>query len=203
MTLARIPSITSRFVYQSCVSTFCYAPLRLFLISPAYLSWSQIRSAFAMAYSILTNVKTILGLGPNRSILGTIIRPDPVLLKRKGGRHGEVTFNSLLPGAGEPLQQPDQCGDDQEMLCNWQFGDDEPLPRGNNTPENVGTPSSKKKRKTREKSRKKEKESHMSKRRHEDNGSRKEKSSKKKRSRQNGNDANGLWNAGRRSPWSR
>ncbi|TYK20252.1 non-canonical poly(A) RNA polymerase PAPD5 [Cucumis melo var. makuwa] len=124
-------------------------------------NYFQIRSAFAMAYSILTNVKTILGLGPNRSILGTIIRPDPVLLKRKGGRHGEVTFNSLLPGAGEPLQQPDQCGDDQEMLCNWQFGDDEPLPRGNNTPENVGTPSSKKKRKTREKSRKKEKESHM------------------------------------------
>lgn len=143
----------------------------------------QIRSAFAMAFSTLTNVKTILGLGPNRSILGTIIRPDPVLLKRKGGRDGEVTFDSLLPGAGEPIQQP-QYVDEQEMLFNWQFGDDEPLPRGNCASKNVGTPSSKKKRKAREKSKKKEKENHTSKCGKEDNGYSKEKSSKKKRWRQ-------------------
>lgn len=155
-----------------------------------------------MAFSTLTNVKTILALGPNRSILGTIIRPDPVLLKRKGGRDGEVTFNSLLPGAGEPIQQP-LFGDDQEMLCNWQFGDDEPLPRGNITPEGFGTPSSKKKRKAREKSRKKEKEKHTSKRKQDDNEYSKEKSSKKKRWRQNGSDANGFGHSGRRSPWNR
>ncbi|XP_038899128.1 terminal nucleotidyltransferase 4B [Benincasa hispida] len=165
-------------------------------------NYFQIRSAFAMAFSILTNVKTILGLGPNRSILGTIIRPDPVLLKRKGGRDGEVTFNSLLPGAGEPIQQP-EYGDDLEMLCNWQFGDDEPLPRGNDASQNFGTPSSKKRRKSRNKSRKKQKENHKSKRRHEDNGYSKEKSSKKKRWKLNGSDANGFGHAGRRSPWNR
>ncbi|XP_022936827.1 non-canonical poly(A) RNA polymerase PAPD5 [Cucurbita moschata] len=153
-------------------------------------NYFQIRSAFAMAFSILTNVKTILGLGPNRSILGTIIRPDPVLLKRKGGRDGEVTFTSLLPGAGEPIQQQPEYGDGQEMLCNWQFGDDEPLPRGNDASGNLDTPSSKKKRKSREKSRNKEKENRGSSKRS------KEKSSRKKRWRENGSD-------GRRSPWKR
>ncbi|KAF2286026.1 hypothetical protein GH714_009767 [Hevea brasiliensis] len=67
-------------------------------------NYFQIRSAFSMAFSTLTNPKTILSLGPNRSILGTIIRPDPVLLERKGGCNGEVTFDALLPGAGEPIQ---------------------------------------------------------------------------------------------------
>ncbi|XP_059661516.1 uncharacterized protein LOC132307704 isoform X1 [Cornus florida] len=66
-------------------------------------NYYQVRSAFAMAFSALTNAKTILSLGPNRSILGTIIRPDPVLLERKGGISGEVTFDKLLPGAGELL----------------------------------------------------------------------------------------------------
>ncbi|CAN8252781.1 unnamed protein product [Cochlearia groenlandica] len=69
-------------------------------------NYFQIRSAFAMALSTLTNTKAILALGPNRSILGTIIRPDRTLLERKGGKNGEVTFNSLLPGAGEPLPMP-------------------------------------------------------------------------------------------------
>ena len=69
-----------------------------------------------------------MSLGPNRSILGTIIRPDPVLLGRKGGLNGDVTFDKLLPGAGEPLQQ--QYGE-QDMLCNWQLDyEEEPLPRG-------------------------------------------------------------------------
>ncbi|KAF7800758.1 Non-canonical poly(A) RNA polymerase PAPD5 [Senna tora] len=91
-------------------------------------NYFQIRSAFSMAFTTLTNPKIILSLGPNKSILGTIIRPDPILLERKGGSNGEVTFNSLLPGAGEPLQV--QYGD-QDMLCNWRFDDEEePLPRG-------------------------------------------------------------------------
>ena len=85
-----------------------------------------------MAFSTLTNAKTILGLDPNRSILGTIIRPDPVLLERKGGSNGNVTFDHLLPGAGEPLS-PQTGG--QEFLCNWKLDDAEeeslPLPRSN------------------------------------------------------------------------
>jgi len=81
-----------------------------------------------MAFKNLTNPKIIMSLGPNRSILGTIIRPDPVLLGRKGGLNGDVTFDKLLPGAGEPLQQ--QYGE-QDMLCNWQLDyEEEPLPRG-------------------------------------------------------------------------
>lgn len=91
----------------------------------------QIRSAFAMAFSTLTDPKIILSLGPKRSILGTIIRPDPNLIERKGGLNGEVTFNSLLPGAGEPIQQ--KFGE-QDMLCNWQLDDEEELlPRGVDT----------------------------------------------------------------------
>ncbi|KAH7512543.1 hypothetical protein FEM48_Zijuj12G0101600 [Ziziphus jujuba var. spinosa] len=91
-------------------------------------NYFQIRSAFAMAFATLTNAKTILNLAPNRSILGTIIRPDPVLIERKGGSNGQVTFDSLLPGAGEPLES--QYGQ-QELLCNWQLNvEEEPLPRG-------------------------------------------------------------------------
>ncbi|XP_031406004.1 terminal nucleotidyltransferase 4B isoform X2 [Punica granatum] len=94
-------------------------------------NYSQIRSAFAMAFSTLTNPKTIMSLGPQRSILGTIIRPDPVLLGRKGGRNGEVTFKSLLPGAGEPVELGLESG--QDMFCNWQWdNEEEPLPRGGN-----------------------------------------------------------------------
>src|ERR1044072_631431 len=107
----------------------------------------QIRSAFAMAFSTLTNPKIIMSLGPNRSILGTIIRPAPNLIDRKGGLNGEVTFNSLLPGAGEPIQQ--QFGE-QDMLCNWQLDDEEePLPRGVDTSAEPSTRSnSTKKRKS-------------------------------------------------------
>lgn len=101
-----------------------------------------------MAYSTLTNPKVILSLGPNRSILGTIIRPDPVLMERKGGSNGEMTFNSLLPGAGEPIRQ--QYGE-HDMLCNWQLDfEEEPLPRGDgdNTPAEPSTRTSRKKRKS-------------------------------------------------------
>jgi len=108
----------------------------------------QVRSAFLMAYSTLTNPKVILSLGPNRSILGTIIRPDPILMERKGGSNGEMTFNSLLPGAGEPIQQ--NYGE-HDMLCNWQLDfEEEPLPRGDgdNTRAEPSTRSSRKKRKS-------------------------------------------------------
>lgn len=77
---------------------------------------------------MLTDAKAIIGLGPNQSILGIIIRPDPVLLERKGGCNGEVTFDSLLPGAGKPVQR--QFVDDHDIQCNWHLFDDEPLPRG-------------------------------------------------------------------------
>ncbi|CAH2049770.1 unnamed protein product [Thlaspi arvense] len=97
---------------------------------------ASVKSAFAMAYSTLTDAKAILGLGTNKSILGTIIRPDPVLLERQGGSNGEVTFNSLLPGAGEPLQLQDQ----QEIYCNCQLNEEEPLPRGNGIAENGNAP---------------------------------------------------------------
>ncbi|KAI4333678.1 hypothetical protein L6164_018456 [Bauhinia variegata] len=96
-----------------------------------------------MAFTTLTNPKTILNLGPNRSILGTIIRPDAVLLERKGGLNGEVTFNSLLPGAGESLQQYG----DQGMLCNWQLDYEEALPRNIDGSKETSKHSSGKKRK--------------------------------------------------------
>lgn len=108
-----------------------------------------------MAFKNLTNPKTIMNLGPNRSILGTIIRPDPVLLERKGGLNGDVTFDSLLPGAGEPLQQ--EFGE-KDMLCNWQLDyEEDPLPRGVDTSAEPSTPSTKK-RKSSKKSNKKLKE---------------------------------------------
>lgn len=92
-------------------------------------NYFQIKSAFGMACSTLTNTKLIMNLGPNRSILGTIIRPDKVLLERKGGLNGDVTFTNLLPGAGEPLQK--DFGEHEGLFCNWNLDDEEePLPRG-------------------------------------------------------------------------
>lgn len=145
-------------------------------------NYFQIRSAFAMAFTTLTNPKTILSLGPNRSILGTIIRPDPVLLERKGGKNGEVTFSSLLPGAGEPLQS--NYGQ-QEIMCNWQLDDEEEaLPRGGGHAGDGSAHSSGKKRKasSKEKSRKKKSKENgdIGKVRHDDSSSKKEKSTKKK-----------------------
>ena len=90
----------------------------------------QAKSAFAMAFSTLTNTKTIARLGPNKSILSAIIRPDAVLLERKGGSDGKLTFNNLFPNNGEPLDR--LHGDQQEIYCNWALNDEEeePLPRG-------------------------------------------------------------------------
>lgn len=124
-----------------------------------------------MAYTTLTNPKVILCLGPNRSILGTIIRPDPTLVERKGGA-GLVAFDSLLPGAGKPLQLEH---DGQEFMCNWQLDDDDdPLPRGDDSAGGGSGRSSGKKRKAsfKEKSGKKGKENGEVGRR--ENGSKKE-----------------------------
>lgn len=85
------------------------------------------RSAFSLAYSLLTDAKTIINLGSRKSILGTIIRPDPVLLNRKGGSNGELTFAGLLPGADEPISQHFENGSSD--IYNWQLLDEEPLPR--------------------------------------------------------------------------
>jgi len=123
-----------------------------------------------------------MGLGPNRSILGTIIRPDPVLLGRKGGLNGDVTFDKLLPGAGEPLQQ--QYGE-QDMLCNWQLDyEEEPLPRGGDASAEPSSRSTKKRKSGSKNSSKKLKENDSIQiKGNEENESRKEKDKKKRRKR--------------------
>ncbi|XP_031495245.1 uncharacterized protein LOC116260864 [Nymphaea colorata] len=90
-------------------------------------NFSQVRSAFAAAYSTLTDARTLAALGPKRSILGLIIRPDPTLLERKAGVNGELTFDALFPGAGDPVER-ERNG--RKMLFNWQSdGSDDALPR--------------------------------------------------------------------------
>ncbi|GLT83350.1 hypothetical protein SLE2022_016440 [Rubroshorea leprosula] len=167
-------------------------------------NYIQIKSAFAMAFTTLTNPKTILGLGPNRSILGTIIRPDPALLERKGGSNGGVTFTALLPGAGEPLEP--LSGHQEEILCNWQLDDEEPLPRGQGIAEDASAHSSGKKRKSSSKeksSKKKLKENgEMRRTRHEESGSRKGKGSRKKSLGHNHNDGMSFSRYTGGSPWS-
>ncbi|CAL5393409.1 unnamed protein product [Camellia sinensis] len=111
-------------------------------------SFFQVRSAFAMALSTLTNAKIILGLGPDKSIMGTIISPDPILLERKGKVNGEMRFNHLLPAAGEPMLP--HYGDQQEIYHSWRLDNevDEPLPIRNGVVEvDNTTRSSGKKRK--------------------------------------------------------
>ncbi|KAJ6851902.1 non-canonical poly(A) RNA polymerase PAPD5 isoform X1 [Iris pallida] len=96
-------------------------------IGRSSFNYFKVRSAFSLAYSLLTDAKAINALGPHKSILGTIIRPDPVLLDRKGGEKGELTFDRLLPGTGDCA--PYQLENGTDVLYNWQFVDDEPLPR--------------------------------------------------------------------------
>ncbi|KAL4273071.1 hypothetical protein GQ457_13G003480 [Hibiscus cannabinus] len=176
-------------------------------IGKSSFNYIQIRSAFGMALSTLTNPKTILSLGPNRSILGTIIRPDPVLLERKGGPSGDVTFSNLLPGAGEPLQTL-HGEQQQDILCNWQLDDEEPLPRGDGNAEDVGAQSSWRKRKSSSKERhrkKKVKENgDVKKVWDEETVAKKEKSSRKRSSRHKDkrNDSNGFGRHHGGSSWS-
>ena len=87
----------------------------------------QVKSAFSTAYSLLTNAQ-IMSLDSQKSILGAIIRPDPMLLQRKGGSTGDLTFDRLLPGAGQQGHLNfDDVGD---IFCNWRLMEEEPLPRG-------------------------------------------------------------------------
>lgn len=146
-------------------------------------NYFQIRSAFMMAYATLTNTKTIMNLGPDRSILGTIIRPDPVLLERKGGSNGEVTFNSLLPGAGEVLDS--QYDERQDILCNWRFDNDyeeEPLPRGGYAESSGASSLGKKRKASKAKSSGKVKENGSIGKNNDENVYRKERKREKKRS---------------------
>ncbi|KAL6529726.1 hypothetical protein OROGR_015349 [Orobanche gracilis] len=111
-------------------------------------NYYQARSAFAMAFTTLTNTKAIARLGQNKSILGAIIRPDAVLLERKGGSTGKLTFDNLFPDAAEPLHQL-LADDQEEIYCNWPLNDEdeEPLPRSNGVIQNSEVKSSGKKRK--------------------------------------------------------
>ncbi|KAL6205723.1 hypothetical protein ACLB2K_022976 [Fragaria x ananassa] len=169
-------------------------------------NYFQIRSAFAMAYTTLTNPKNIMSLGPNRSILGTIIRPDAILAERKGGP-GQVTLDSLLPGAGELLRPESEH---QEFLCNWQYDEEEPLPRGGDYVGDVnGESSSGKKRKSpfKDKSKSSGKKEKKIKKAKEKEAREKEKASMKKERRhkrkQSRESLNGYGAYVGGSPWSR
>ncbi|CAH9135564.1 unnamed protein product [Cuscuta epithymum] len=155
-------------------------------VGKSSFNYFQVKSAFAMAFTTLTNTNAILESGSSRSILGMIIRPDEVLLERKGGSCGGAALNCLFPGAaGQPL--PQQYIDQHDMHCNWHLhfddDDEELLPRGNDiAEEHIRTelPSGKKRKKSL-------KERHTSKKKIRDNeemgssgSSRKEKSPKKR-----------------------
>ncbi|KAG7534119.1 polymerase nucleotidyl transferase domain [Arabidopsis thaliana x Arabidopsis arenosa] len=150
-------------------------------IGKSSFNYFQIRSAFAMALSTLTNTKAILSLGPNRSILGTIIRPDRILSERKGGKNGDVTFNSLLPGAGEPLPMVSNSKTNGGLFCNWELEEDDEssFPResttnGDITPI-VDTPGKKSKESSRKKKKKSKKNKEVDEEEEEETGSKKKK----------------------------
>ncbi|KAF7048243.1 hypothetical protein CFC21_057033 [Triticum aestivum] len=121
-------------------------------------NYFKVKSAFLKAYSVLTDGKLITSLGPNRSILGTIVRPDSVLLDRKGWNTDGVLAD-MLAEPWEPL--PQRFDSENDALYNWHaLDDDEPLPR-NTQPASEDTSSSplgkRKSSKSKKKSRKKAK----------------------------------------------
>uniref|UniRef100_A0A453FE37 Uncharacterized protein n=1 Tax=Aegilops tauschii subsp. strangulata TaxID=200361 RepID=A0A453FE37_AEGTS len=94
----------------------------------------------------------------SRSILGTIVRPDSVLLDRKGWNTDGVLAD-MLAEPWEPL--PQRFDSENDALYNWHaLDDDEPLPR-NTQPASEDTSSSplgkRKSSKSKKKSRKKAK----------------------------------------------
>ncbi|KAG8077511.1 hypothetical protein GUJ93_ZPchr0007g6194 [Zizania palustris] len=95
-------------------------------IGKSSFNYFKVKSAFSKAYSILTDANLITSLGPNRSILGTIVRPDSVLLDRKGWNK-EGTISNMLAEPWEPL--PRQFDSENDAVYNWHLIDDEPLPR--------------------------------------------------------------------------
>jgi non-canonical poly(A) RNA polymerase PAPD5/7 len=114
----------------------------------------QVKSAFSKAYSVLTDANLFISLGHNRSILGTIVRPDSVLLDRKGWNNED-----MLAEPWEPITQ--QFDTENDAVYNWHVIDeDEPLPRNSqSTSEDTSSSPSKKRKspKSRRKSRKKSK----------------------------------------------
>ncbi|KAJ3683299.1 hypothetical protein LUZ60_013526 [Juncus effusus] len=112
-------------------------------------NYYKVKSAFANAFTILTDSNSIMKLGPNRSILGTIIRPDNLLLNRKCVEStGGLQF---LTNSWDPLDSPFQNGkgDEDNIVYNWQLMDDEPLPRGDSNLVDVDNVFKKKKKKKR------------------------------------------------------
>ncbi|KAJ1284718.1 hypothetical protein BS78_03G226700 [Paspalum vaginatum] len=117
-------------------------------------NYFKVKSAFSKAYSVLTDANLITSLGHNRSILGTIVRPDSVLLDRKGWNNED-----MLAEPWEPITQQFDAEDD--AVYNWHVIDeDEPLPRNSlSTSEETSSSPSKKRKssKSKKKSRKKSK----------------------------------------------
>jgi non-canonical poly(A) RNA polymerase PAPD5/7 len=114
----------------------------------------QVKSAFSKAYSVLTDANLISSLGPNRSILGTIVRPDSVLLDRKGWNTEDMIWD-MLTEPWEPVTQ--QFDSENDAVYNWHVIDDEPLPRNSQSTsdDTSSSPLQKKKSKSNRKSRKK------------------------------------------------
>lgn len=108
-------------------------------------NYFKVKSAFSKAYSVLTDANLITSLGPNRSILGTIVRPDSVLLDRKGWNK-DATIPDMLTEPWEPL--PRQFDSDNDAVYNWHVIDDEPLPRNTRSSSEDTRPSPTQKRKS-------------------------------------------------------
>jgi non-canonical poly(A) RNA polymerase PAPD5/7 len=114
----------------------------------------QVKSAFSKAYSVLTDANLISSLGPNKSILGTIVRPDSVLLDLKGW-NTEDMIRDMLTEPWEPVTQ--QFDSENDGIYNWHVIDDEPLPRNSQSTSDDTSPAplQKRKSKSNRKSRKK------------------------------------------------
>ncbi|KAL2466827.1 PAP-associated domain-containing protein [Abeliophyllum distichum] len=69
------------------------------------------------------NVDKCKGLVPNKSILGTIIRPDAILLEWKRGSNGEVTFPKLASRCWRANAAT--ISNQHEIYFNWQLNDDD------------------------------------------------------------------------------
>ncbi|CAO1945483.1 unnamed protein product [Urochloa humidicola] len=120
-------------------------------------NYYKVKSAFSKAYSVLTDANLITNLGPKRSILGTIVRPDSVLLDRKGWNNKD-NLPDMLTEPWEPLTR--QFDSENDVVYNWHVIDeDEPLPRnGQSTSEDTSSsPKKRKSSKSKQKSRKKSK----------------------------------------------
>ncbi|CAO1948013.1 unnamed protein product [Urochloa humidicola] len=120
-------------------------------------NYYKVKSAFSKAYSVLTDANLITNLGPKRSILGTIVRPDSVLLDRKGWNNKD-NLPDMLTEPWEPVTR--QFDSENDVVYNWHVIDeDEPLPRNSqSTSEDTSSsPQKRKSSKSKQKSRKKSK----------------------------------------------